>query len=136
MVLKKCYTDKIIELQEKYPNIYLGGSVALLLQGAIPYREPKDVDLVCSDRIHIYDLFEIKDRPRKGLIKHYSYEEKRFELFFNPNAQYIEYPFEENIIKISPVEEILQWKFKYQLKNPDCIKNNADINHYMSLTSF
>jgi hypothetical protein len=41
--------QEIIKIQQHYPNIYIGGSVALILQNAIPVREPKDVDLISTD---------------------------------------------------------------------------------------
>ncbi len=49
--------QEIIKIQQHYPNIYVGGSVALILQNAIPIREPKDVDLISPVKIHIYDIF-------------------------------------------------------------------------------
>jgi len=40
------FRDILIEFQQKHPDIYIGGSVALILQGIIPYRVPKDIDIM------------------------------------------------------------------------------------------
>lgn len=70
----------LIEFQQKYPNIYIGGSVSLILQGIIPYRVPKDIDIISTNRIHIYDLFGI-DKPKHRLIKKHRYKDFLFDLF-------------------------------------------------------
>ena len=54
--------EELSKFQKKHPNIYIGGSVSLILQGIIPYRIPKDIDIISTNRIHIYDLFEVKKK--------------------------------------------------------------------------
>jgi hypothetical protein len=119
--------DILVIFQKNNPNIYIGGSVSLILQEAIPYRIPKDIDLISPNRIHIFDLFnETKFQHR--IIRQYKYEGLKFELFINPNAKYIEYNYQNNIIKLSPVDEIFEWKFREKnLKNE---KHLNDINIY------
>lgn len=101
--------NEILTIQQQYPNIYVGGSVALILQEAIPARKPKDVDLISTYKTHIYDVFGI-DREKHRRIKNTRRNDITFDLFHNPNAQYVEYNYNGNIIKISPVDEIMEWK--------------------------
>jgi predicted nucleotidyltransferase len=100
----------LAKFQQKYPNIYIGGSVSLILQGIIPYRIPKDIDIISTNRIHIYDLFEVKKEKRR--IKTYKHSGLKFDLFINPNAQYVEHIYDGHILKLSPVDEVYQWKLK------------------------
>lgn len=101
----------MLKFQQKHPNIYIGGSVSLMLQGVIPYRTPKDIDIISTNRVHIYDLFEVK-KEKHRLVKIYRHEGLRFDLFINPNAQYVEYIYEGHILKLSPIDEVYQWKLK------------------------
>lgn len=103
----------LIEFQKQHPGVYIGGSTSLVLQEVIPYRIPKDIDLVSTNRIHIYDLFSI-DKVKHPRATKYRYKDVLFDLFINPSAQYIEYNYNNNIIKISPVDEIYQWKLRKQ----------------------
>lgn len=103
--------QEVIKIQERYPHIYLGGSISLILQNAIPNRVPKDVDLVTSERIHIYEVFNV-DRIRYPRIHSYKYNNVKFELFVNPKAEYISYIYDGYTIKLSPIQEILDWKIK------------------------
>ena len=82
-----------------------------MLQGIIPYRIPKDIDIISTNRVHIYDLFEVKKEKHK-LIKTYRHEGLKFDLFINPNAQYVEYIYKGHILKLSPIDEVYQWKLR------------------------
>jgi len=99
------------KFQQKHPNIYIGGSVSLMLQGIIPYRIPKDIDIISTNRIHIYDLFGVKKEKHRR-IKIYKHDGLKFDLFINPNAQSVEYIYKGHILKLSPVDEVYQWKSK------------------------
>jgi hypothetical protein len=101
--------DEILSIQQQHPNIYVGGSVALILQEAIAPRKPKDVDLISTYKTHIYDVFGI-DREKHWRIKNTRRNGITFDLFYNPNAQYVEYNYNGNIIKLSPVDETMEWK--------------------------
>ena len=119
--------QEIIKIQQHYPNIYIGGSVALILQNAIPIREPKDVDLISPVKIHIYDIFNV-NKDQHPRIRGRKHNNIRFELFINPNAQYIEYNYNGSILKLSPVQEVMDWKLK-QLNRDHSKKHLNDIEY-------
>lgn len=118
---------ELINFQLSNPNIYIGGSVSLILQNYIPYRVPKDVDIISKERIHIYDIFKT-DKLKKNRIKTYKHNNIIYDLFYNPNAEFIEYETEFGLLKISPIEEILNWKRKWILKDPNNKKHTNDLN--------
>ena len=117
----------LLEFQQRYPNIYIGGSVALILQGIIPYRVPKDIDIISPNRIHIYDIFNV-DKPHSKIAKRYRHQGFLFDLFINPNAQYIEYIYNGCILKLSPADEVYQWKLREQ--NVHREKHINDLKYY------
>lgn len=117
----------LLEFQQRYPNIYIGGSVALILQGIIPYRVPKDIDIISPNRIHIYDIFNV-DKPHSKIVKRYRHQGFLFDLFINPNAQYIEYIYNGCILKLSPADEVYQWKLREQ--NIHREKHINDLKYY------
>ena len=119
--------EELSKFQQKYPNIYIGGSVSLMLQKVIPYRVPKDIDIISTNRIHIYDLFEVK-KEKHRLIKRYKHEGLKFDLFINPNAQYIEYIYNGHVLKLSPIDEVYQWKLKKE--NVTKEKHLNDLKYY------
>ena len=121
--------DKILSIQQQYPDIYVGGSVALILQKAIPFRKPKDVDLISPYKTHIYEVFNV-NRDKHFRIRSYNYDNIRFELFHNPNAEYVKGYYKGNIIKLSPVDEIMEWKFNQLLtKRTNFEKHIKDLQH-------
>jgi hypothetical protein len=125
--------ETLSKFQEKHPNIYIGGSVSLILQKIIPYRIPKDIDIISTDRIHVYDLFDIKKEKRR-LIKTCKYEGLKFDLFINPNAQFIEYIYKRHILKLSPIDEVYQWKLKKE--NMVKEKHLSDLKYYNGIQRF
>jgi hypothetical protein len=121
--------DKILSIQQQYPDIYVGGSVALILQKAIPFRKPKDVDLISPYKTHIYEVFNV-NRDKHFRIRSHSYDNIRFELFHNPNAEYVKGYYKGNIIKLSPVDEIMEWKFNQLLtKRTNLEKHIKDLQY-------
>ena len=50
-----------------------------------------------------------------------------WDLFINPKAEYIEFVTEFGILKLSPIEEILEWKRKWLVKDPSNIKHKQDL---------
>ena len=102
----------LVKFQNQNPNIYIGGSVSLILQGVIPYRNPHDIDIITPNRVHIYDLFEVTNREKHPIIRKYKYDGLMFELFYNPKAEYIEYNWKNNILKLSPIAEVYKWKLQ------------------------
>ena len=103
--------ETLNNFQKLHPDVYIGGSISLILQNAIPPRMPKDVDIVSPKSIHIFDLFQI-DRPKHRRIKRVKHEGMFFDLFINPKARYIKYMYNGNILKLSPIDEICEWKLK------------------------
>ena len=120
--------DILVKFQNQNPNIYIGGSVSLILQKVIPHRIPHDIDIITPNRIHIYELFNVSDKPKHRMVRRYRHNNLLFELFYNPKAEYIEYNWKGNILKLSPIEEIYQWKFKKE--NINRPKHSNDILHY------
>jgi len=117
----------LLEFQQQHPDIYIGGSVALILQGVIPYRVPKDIDIISPKRIHIYEIFGV-NKPHHKISKRYRHNSFLFDLFINPNAQYVEYIYNGCTLKLSPVDEVYQWKLKDQNVNTE--KHANDLKHY------
>lgn len=117
----------LLEFQQQHPNIYIGGSVALILQGIIPYRVPKDIDIISPNRIHIYDIFKV-DKPHSKLIKRHRHQGLLFDLFINPNAQYVEHIYDGHVLKLSPADEVYQWKLRKQ--NVHREKHINDLKYY------
>jgi hypothetical protein len=117
----------LVNFQQQHPDIYIGGSVALILQGIIPYRIPKDIDIISPKRIHIFDIFKV-DRPHSRIVKRYRHEGFIFDLFINPNAQYIEHIYNGCILKLSPPDEVYQWKLREQNINNQ--KHIDDLKYY------
>lgn len=117
----------LLELQQRYPNVYIGGSVALILQGVIPYRVPKDIDIISPNRIHIYDIFSV-NKPHSKIVKRYRHQGFLFDLFINPNAQYVEYIYNGCTLKLSPADEVYQWKLREQ--NVHREKHINDLKYY------
>ena len=108
--------NEILKIQQQYPDIYVGGSLSLILQKVIPYREPKDIDLISPHKLHIYEVFNV-DKEKHWRIKNKTFNNIRFELFYNPNAEYIKGNYKGNIIKLSPVDEIMEWKINKLLEH-------------------
>jgi hypothetical protein len=118
----------LVKFQNQNPNIYVGGSVSLILQNIIPYRVPKDIDIITPNRIHIYELFNVNDKPKHPVVRRYRYSDLLFELFINPQAQYIEHIYNGHIIKLSPADEIYEWKKRE--RNINNKKHSDDLKYY------
>ena len=121
--------NQLIKFQQNNPDVYIGGSISLILQNAIPYRIPKDIDIITPVKIHIHDIFNVESNKHPR-IRLYEYNNLKWELFYNPDSKYIEYIYNGNILKISPADEVMRWKYKFQKRKPDNFKNNNDIKHY------
>jgi hypothetical protein len=119
--------DILVEFQQQNPNIYIGGSVSLILQNAIPFRIPGDIDIISSQRIHIYDIFNI-NKSKHILVRKHKHKDLKFELFYNPKAEFVEYNYKETILKISPINEAMQWKLKGKAITKQ--KHINDLMHY------
>lgn len=119
---------KTIELP---PDIYIGGSLPLIVQGIIPYRIPKDIDLISRIPIekHNLDYLNIKK-----IFKTYRFKKNnlQFELFYNPEAKFEEYNYEGHIFKFSTVDEIINFKLKKATKEIINPKHLNDLKHCLN----
>jgi hypothetical protein len=98
----------ILEIQNNNPNVYIGGSISLILQGVIPYREIHDVDLIYNQKIQIHDIFNTTGK--KSIRNKIYYNGIEHELFVNKDAKYINFDCGGLIIKLSPINETIEWK--------------------------
>jgi len=110
--IKEVLLKYIVPLQKQYPDFYLGGSLALILQKHIPARDVKDLDIISP--VSFGDLHETKF-PYRGMVtskKTYHIREIKtcLDFFHNPKAQYITVKFQGHTIKLSPVNEIIHAK--------------------------
>lgn len=121
--------ENIIKIQLEYSNIYVGGSISLILQNVIPFREVSDIDFISDKKTHIYDVFNINDREKHPIIRKYYSNNIRNELFINPNAKFIEYNYDGYIIKLSPIDETIEWKKKFYTKFKN-EKHKKDLEFY------
>ena len=120
--------DTLLEFQQQNPHIYIGGSVSLMLQEAIPLRIPKDIDIISTQRTHIHDIFGITESKKHKLQRRHKHNGFIFELFYNPKAQYVPYIYKGKIIKLSPIDEINAWTS--QDINSAKPKHANDLKHY------
>jgi len=110
--IKEVLLKYIVPLQKQYPDFYLGGSLALILQKHIPARDVKDLDIISPASFG--DLHETKF-PYRGMVtskKTYHIREIKtcLDFFHNPKAQYVTVKFQGHTIKLSPVNEIIHAK--------------------------
>jgi len=49
-------------------------------------------------------------------------------LFINPNAQYVEYIYDGYTLKLSPADEVYEWKLRIQNVNTE--KHANDLKYY------
>jgi len=110
--IKEVLLKYIVPLQKQYPDFYLGGSLALILQKHIPARDVKDLDIISPASFG--DLHETKF-PYRGMVtskKTYHIREIKtcLDFFHNPKAKYVTVKFQGHTIKLSPVNEIIHAK--------------------------
>jgi len=115
-----------IPIQHRYSFISLGGSIPLILSQLIPFRPIKDIDIISTQfiskaeikhEIFGYPLYEIKEEPfqiseyRLNCNKPFT-QGVGLDIFINPKATYYYVKFKDLKLRISPPEEIVQFKFK------------------------
>ena len=110
--------ETLKNIQKKCPNLFIGGSVSLILQEAIPYRKIKDIDLIST-----YCIIENRYRNNTS----FRHDNILFEVFYNPKARYVVH---SSGLLLSPVDEIMEWKLKFQRRARNNNKNNNDIKFY------
>ena len=125
--IKEVLLKYIVPLQKQYPDFYLGGSLALILQKHIPARDVKDLDIISP--VSFGDLHETKF-PYKGMVtskKTYHIREIKtcLDFFHNPKAKYVTVKIQGHTIKLSPIDEIVHakenkiWSPVYKNKQKD-----------------
>ena len=99
-------TLDILKNIELPPNIYIGGSLPLIVQNIIPYRTPKDIDLISCIPIEEHNLDHLNI---KKIFRAYGFSKNnlRFELFYNPKAEFVEYDYKGHTFRFSPIYEII-----------------------------
>lgn len=110
--IKEVLLKYIVPLQKQYPDFYLGGSLALILQKHIPARDIKDLDIISP--VSFGDLHETKF-PYRGMVtskKTYHIREIKtcLDFFHNPKAKFVTVKFQGHTIKLSPIDEIVHAK--------------------------
>ena len=125
--------DTVLEIQKDHPDVYLGGSISLMLQNVLS-RKLGDVDLEIQRKMYIRHIF--KSAPHVDVYT-YIKDGIKYELLPNPSddhqdESYVEYNYKESVLKLVPAERIVKVKEKYILNsrctNPQ--KHIDDINNY------
>jgi hypothetical protein len=126
--------DTVVEIQKEHPDVYLGGSISLMLQNVLS-RKLGDVDLETQEKMYIRQI--LKAAPHVNVYTYYTEDGVKYELLPNPSdyhqdKSYVEYNYKENVLRLVPAERIIKVKEKYIL-NPKCSdpqKHIDDINNY------
>ena len=126
--------DTLLNIQKEYPDVYLGGSISLLLQDINFPRIPKDLDLVTtSDKLNIYDLFEeFKFIPKNSKSTTIKLNNTDWDLHYDPQAQYVEYFYKGFKLKIITIDDFIRWK-KHYVKLEKCsLKHKEDLEYMLN----
>ena len=124
-------TLDILKNIELPPNIYIGGSLPLIVQNIIPYRTPKDIDLISCIPIEEHNLDHLNI---KKIFRAYGFSKNnlRFELFYNPKAEFVEYDYKGHTFRFSPIYEIIEFKLKKADREITESKHLDDLKHCLS----
>ena len=111
---KDDFLDSLVEFQLLNPEVYIGGSVALMLQQAIPYRKPKDLDLVTFTEKTFAELKGISRRRAEYGFYGYVVGGMLCELMCDPEPiELVEYKHGSGIIRLGTIDRIVYWKNSY-----------------------
>lgn len=122
------------ELSQQWPDLILGGSLALMLQNQLPYRESSDIDLVG----HRYNAWDNQTIIQQGssiddteciMIQ---IGENKFDFFINPFVIYSTINLLDVKIKVQVPSQIVQAKLKYFAKY-NMTKHRDDIIAYLDI---
>lgn len=131
----------IMEIQGKNPKFLLGGSVALVLTGSLPEREIGDIDFILNKNQLNGNLFGFSSLRFEPYAPNVDDRYASYRAYYNLNGLSYEVNllvfdndialnedkiiyFNNKSIKIQKVDDILQWKQKY---NRD--KDITDLNN-------
>lgn len=141
MIISDEELQLIKEMQSRYTNFVLSGSVALIASGALDNRPVSDIDIVlhkrCLPKFTMFSNLKIdKNYPDSGdgyISYHATYKEMEINLLVYNNDREIRNTWTDvpNIgkIKHQKLEDIINWKKKYNrpkdLKDLENITNKA-----------
>jgi hypothetical protein len=132
-----------IPIQHKYSFISLGGSIPLILTQQIPFRPIKDIDVISTQfiskaeikhEVFGYPLYEVGEN-QFNISEYRLICNKPFtqgvglDIFVNPKATYYYVKFRDLKLRISPPEEIVQFKFKGYSSGE---KTNKDLKSFFA----
>ena len=120
---KNLKLNEIRELQNKFPNLILGGSLALYLQGLKlnrlkDYYNTSDFDFIHPFWVNLSEVDGVKfiDAKNSGNTFDETYETKsktKIDLVINPHCKYKIVEFNGNKYKVNTIENILKYKTQY-----------------------
>jgi hypothetical protein len=139
-ILDKYY----IPIQFKYSFVSLGGSIPLILNKQIPFRPIKDIDIISTQfiskaeikhEIFGYPLYEVEENTfdinKYRLICNKPFTQGvGLDIFINPKATYYYVKFRDLKLRISPPEEIINFKFKGYSSGE---KTNKDLKEFFAI---
>lgn len=142
--------DIIDLVVEKFPDIIITGSIALIMQGIDLDREFGDIDFVYHKYINIREELEYSsgenvedledllvsevteyDRTQETLLTNCIIDNKKIELSINPHQKYIITEFMGKKYRVVPYLEILSHKMKYAMSGRD-----KDIQDFKQIINF
>lgn len=109
--LEDNFLDELVKFQDQNQEVCIGGSIALILQQAIPYRKPKDVDVITTTDVLITELKGLSRLKDRDGISQYVIGGLKCDVLRSPvNIQPVDYKHSSGIIKLYPVNELAIWK--------------------------
>lgn len=124
--------NSYLKLQEKFPEIILGGSLALMLQGTIPSRQINDLDVTASRYLELSPNRMAASGSSQSCYC-FDVDGIKCDLFINHHAIYHTIKRDGKEIRVQAVEEIMQAKFEYFCKG--ATKHELDIRHFIKSRS-
>src|SRR5690606_1225531 len=131
--------EVFLKLKSMFPDIMLGGSVALMLMGRMTLRTPKDLDIVTSNKS---TLKAITLKNQKGSIASASEVSKtgqidgvNVDVFYQENPKRETVEFQDVQYPALSRNEIVMAKMRYALKGgiPTSMKHKKDLVNYLTL---
>lgn len=127
--------EEFLLLQEKNPNVVLGGSMALILQGWIPAREVGDIDVSLPFYTQLIDATVTNTRGQSGngealrMIFNSEKDNFNFDLFLDNKSVWRDFVYAGRVFRIQDPMQIVAAKMKYLIKGKT--KHAKDLKHVM-----
>lgn len=125
--------EALKELVTKHPQVIIGGSVAMIMQGHVLerfYTGINDVDIILPYYMHLSEdsqkeIIELDDKSEENDFDvKTSYNGLLLDIAIDPKSKYIEVEYEGSKFKVVPMYTIFQYKMKYKrrlsLQNCEC----------------